>query len=86
MHNQKIYSEDLGMPWRAIIIAAALAKAGVIGVSLGLAFLGALDIAFAVTAHDWLEMIRTDLYFDRFALGGGIMGVIGQAVREIFFR
>ena len=84
-HNQAL-SGPPPMIWHYIMIAAATAKAAVVGASLGLAALGALDVAFAVSAQEWLKQIETDLYFNEFAIGGGIVGAAGQIARQIFFR
>ncbi len=67
------------------MVGSALAKGAVLGTTLGLAALGAMDLAFAAIAHDWINGIKADLYFDEFALGGGLLGIVGQIARQIFF-
>lgn len=72
--------------WRYIMLVSLVAQASVLGASLGLALLGALDIAFTISAQEWLKQIQTELYFDEFAIVGGTIGAAGQIVRMIFFR
>lgn len=85
-YQNEQYSGPPPMIWHYIMLVSAVAKASVLGASLGLALLGALDIAVAVSALEWLEQIQIELYFDKFAIGGGAIGAAGQILRMIFFR
>jgi hypothetical protein len=68
--------------WTRFLAIVSLAKAAVAGAGLALAALGALDIAFAITARDFLEHIRPHI-LDYAAVGGGILGAVAKG---IFFR
>ena len=63
-----------------------IAKAAVVGASLGLAVFGAMNFTFAITASDWLETARKEYLFDYFAMGGGIIGAMTQIVFGAIFR
>ena len=59
-------------------MAAALGQAAVAGAGLGLALLGAHDIAAVATAAQWLNDIQR-AYADSIAAAGG--GLVGISVR-----
>jgi hypothetical protein len=68
--------------WTRFLVIVSFAKAAVGGAGLALALLGALDVAFAVTARDFLEHMKPHL-IDYAAVGGGVLGAIAKG---IFFR
>jgi hypothetical protein len=72
---------DMTIPvfWTRLLMFVSLAKAAIAGAGLAVAVLGALDIAFAVTARDFLEHIRPH-FLDFAALGGGVIGVVVRAM------
>ena len=71
------------MMWNKVITFIALGKATVVGATAGLALLGAMDIAFATTASQWMNDFQTN-YFDTFAISGGALGFAGQLYNIIF--
>ncbi|MCK1742226.1 hypothetical protein IVA80_15480 [Bradyrhizobium sp. 139] len=68
--------------WTRFLIFVSFAKAAVAGAGLALAALGALDVAFAITARDFLDHMRPHV-LDYAAISGGILGAIAKG---IFFR
>ncbi len=75
---------DMTIPafWTRLLVFVSFAKAAIAGAGVMVAVLGALDIAFAVTAKDFLDQVRPH-FLDFAAVGGGVVGVI---VRTIFAR
>ncbi|WP_159096870.1 hypothetical protein [Pseudovibrio sp. Alg231-02] len=74
------------MSWKMIMGIAAISKAAIVGATLGLATLGALNVTHAAEAVQWLNETKSELFFDYFAIGGGVFGAIGQTVKIVFFR
>lgn len=74
---------DESMPplfWRRFLLALALGKAVVAGAAAGLATLGALDVAAAIAAKEWLTAVHHAYAFDAFAGVGGVLGLVWKAV------
>jgi hypothetical protein len=71
------------MIWNNILMVIALGKAVVVGATAGLALLGAMDIALAASASQWMTEFQTT-YFDTFAIAGGAVGFAGQLYSIIF--
>ncbi len=76
-------SLEMRVSAKGIVIAVALGKAVVAGVGLGIAILGALDIAFAATAREWWASIQPDALLNYAAASGGAMGFLWQAAQLI---
>ncbi len=70
--------ENMRITPRSILLLVALGKAVVAGIGAGIALLGALDIAFAVTAQEWWDSMKVDHWFNIAAVGGGVTGFIVQ--------
>jgi hypothetical protein len=81
-----LMGSDLPVHWKAVMLGVVIAKAGILGASTGLALFGALDIASAIAARDWLTEMQKEVYFDYFAIAGGLSGMIWQSVRSLIFR
>lgn len=81
------YEKEIQFPmfWRKLLVFVTIGKGAVAGTGLALAGLGALDIAFAATANDWLQEVQRD-YVNYFALGGGAVGAAWGLIRAVFFR
>jgi hypothetical protein len=60
--------------WRKFLLAVAIGKAAIAGAGLALAGLGALDIAAAITAQEWLNAAQAQITL--ITAGGGIVGGI----------
>jgi hypothetical protein len=61
--------------WSRFLMMVAIGKAAIAGAGLALAAMGALDIAFAITAKDLISNLRP-YYFDYATFGGGALGAI----------
>lgn len=64
--------------WSWFLIIVGIGKAAIAGAGVALAALGALDIAFAITARDFLHGLKP-YYLDIAAAGGGIIGALVRA-------
>lgn len=68
-------SMQLPVFWRKFLIFVGIGKAAIAGAGLTLAFLGALDIAAAITAqHWWVEHVQANM--NAITAGGGVAGGI----------
>lgn len=54
-------------------------KGAIVGAGAVLALLGALDIAFAIAAQDFLRALKPH-YLDLATLGGGVIGAVVSAI------
>ena len=86
-HSEVQFSKEIQFPmfWRNLLVFVTVGKAAIAGTGLALAGLGALDIAFAITANDWLQEIQRE-YVNYVALGGGAIGAVGAIIKAIFFK
>lgn len=66
--------------WSTIMGILAVTKAMIAGVGIGLAAMGALDIAFAVTAAHWWAEMRPDWILNAFAGFGALGAVVARIV------
>lgn len=66
--------------WVNFLKIAAVLKLMIAGVGVGLAALGLLDVAFAVTAEAWWDSIRPDWVINLFAAVGAIGAVATRVV------
>ena len=82
-HYDRIEVSQMPISWQRFFFLAALGKAIIAGVGLGLASLGALDIAFAVSAHEWWQSVRPDALFNWFAAAGGVGGLIVRIISSL---
>lgn len=64
--------------WRRLMMFVAVGKAAVAGAGLTLAGLGALNIAFAIAAHQWVIDFQHQ-YIDYATGGGAAAGVLAWA-------
>lgn len=71
---------DIQFPmfWRNFLTFVAIGKSAVAGAGLALAALGALDIASAASASEWLHEVQKN-YLNYAAIGGGITGALLKA-------
>lgn len=62
--------------WKRFLTAIAIGKGAIVGATLVLAILGALDIAFALVAQEWLRSVKTAYldYLEVAMVGGGVVG------------
>ncbi|WP_453951825.1 hypothetical protein [Bradyrhizobium sp. USDA 377] len=65
--------------WARFLVFVSLAKAAIAGAGVAVAVLGALDIAFAATAREFLDQVRPH-FLDFAAIGGGLLGVVVRTV------
>lgn len=68
--------------WNRLLLIVAIGKGAVVGTGVMLAALGALDIAFAITAQQFLTELKPH-FFDYAALGGGVIGAIAGAILRV---
>ena len=68
--------------WDKIMLFVAIGKSAVVGATVGLAVLGAMDIALAASASAYLQNFQ-DQYIDTFAIAGGSIGIIGKIIALI---
>jgi hypothetical protein len=66
--------------WKRFLVLVAIGKAAVAGAGVALAILGAMDIAFALSAKAWLSELKP-YYLDVAAIGGG---VVGASIRTVW--
>lgn len=77
-----ITHSEIPMFWTRLMFAVAIGKGAIAGAGLALALLGALDVAMAVTAQQWLKSIQAN-YLEEITLGGSIIGAVARA---FFFK
>jgi hypothetical protein len=65
--------------WTRFLMLVSFAKAAIAGAGLAMAALGALDIAFAITARDFLEHMKPHI-LDYTAVGGGVLGALAKGL------
>ncbi len=61
--------------WRRAMMLVAIGKAAVSGAVVVLAILGALNVASAVAAHDWITTFQKE-HLDALVASGGAGGAI----------
>jgi hypothetical protein len=66
--------------WTTVLAVAATLKAMIAGVGLGLAALGALDVAFAVSAEQWWQAVRPDWLVNMFAATGAVGAILVRII------
>jgi uncharacterized membrane protein len=87
VHQLRLFARRPAAVFFVIVMPVLLlGKAGILGASIGVALLGALDLANAIAARDWATEMQKEVYLDYFAIGGGLAGIIGQTIRSIIFR
>lgn len=88
MHESTTIRPENGIPmhWKYFLLFVVVAKAAVLGASIGLAALGAMDVAVAISASEWLTEAKREYFIDYFAIGGGAIGATGQLLYLIFGR
>jgi hypothetical protein len=76
-------SEPMQIPafWSRFLWLVGIGKAAIAGAGVALAALGALDVAFAITAQEIMREIKPH-YLDIAAIGGGLVG----AIVRVFIR
>ncbi len=79
MQSSELGQSDMPIYWSNILFFVGIAKAAVAGVGLALAILGALDIATAAAAADWLDKLQ-DEYFGAYATLGGVVGAAWKII------
>jgi len=74
------WSDAMTFRWSTFLALVTTLKIMIAGVGVGLAALGALDVAFAVAAHQWWTDVRPDWLLSMFAATGAIGGVVMKVI------
>lgn len=78
--------EETPMFWQYLLMIVSVGKAALTGAGLALASLGGLDVAFALTAQDFLNSLDLHEYLNQFAIGGSLTGVIWHVASMVLTR
>jgi len=69
-------TDDVPLAWRRVLQAIAVGQAAIGGAGLALAFLGAYNVAAAVSTSDWLHAVQHASALDSFAAVGAVAGAV----------
>lgn len=75
--------EGLPVSWQRYLLIAAIGKAMMAGAGVGIACLGALDLAFAISAEQWWEAVKPDAIVNWFAVGGTVVGFVARVITDM---
>lgn len=76
--RREIVAGQIPSFWRRFLAAVAIGKGAIAGAGVAVGALAALDVAYAITAQDWIRSIQHS-YLDEVAIGGGIIGAMVRA-------
>lgn len=80
------FGAEVATVWSKVLIFVSLGKAFVAGAGLGLAALGVVDLGSTLGVQPLVDFIQREHLLDIFAVGGGIISALGQALWKVFGR